>query len=89
MIDKMKCGLEKLSSLSKSGELLVSDRFFNQIPDKFVQKCCPCSEESDLWEKLDISNDKFDFSVIYKLQSKWCPIHGAEFCRKILELDDK
>ena len=79
----------KLSSLSKSGELLVSDRFFNQIPDKFVQKCCPCSEESDLWENLDISNDKFDFSVIYKLQSKWCPIHGAEFCRKILELDDK
>lgn len=77
----------KLASCSKSGELLISDRFFNQITNKLVRKCCPCSEETELWEKLDIDDKKFDFSTIYKLESKWCQIHGAEYCKKILALD--
>lgn len=77
----------KLASLSDSGELLVSDRFYSQITDNLVRKCCPCFEETDLWEKIDINDEKFDFSTIYKLESIWCPTHGAEYCEKILKLD--
>lgn len=79
----------KLSSRSNSGELLVSDRFYNQINHKLVRKCCRCTKESDLWKEEKISDSKFDFSTIYKLESKWCAIHGAEYCKKILELDGK
>lgn len=50
-------------------------------------KSCPCSEETDLWEKIDINDEKFDFSTIYKLDSIWCPTHGAEYCERILNLD--
>lgn len=78
----------KLASLSKSGELLVSDRFYNQITNKLVRKCCTCSEETDLWEKISITNNKFDFSTAYKLKSIWCKEHGLEYCKKILELDE-
>ena len=77
----------KLASFSKSGELLVSDRFYSQIIDKLVRKSCPCSGTSELWKKIDINDEKFDFSTIYKLESIWCQKHGAEYCEKILKLD--
>ncbi len=76
----------KLASFSKSGELLVSDRFYSQITDKLVRKSCPCSGTSELWKKIDINDEKFDFSTIYKLESIWCQKHGAEYCEKILKI---
>lgn len=77
----------KLASMSKRGELLVSDRYYNQITNKLVRKCCPCSNETDLWKKIDINDDKFDFSTIYKLESIWCRKHGSDYCKEILKLD--
>ena len=77
----------KLASRSKSGELLVSDRFYNQITDNLVRKCCLCTEEADLWEKENIDDEKFDFSTIYTLKSIWCQTHGVEYCEKIVKLD--
>ena len=77
----------KLAALSNSGELLVSDRYYNQITHKLVRKCCECSCESDLWEKRIINDSKFDFTTIYELDSKWCPIHGEKYCKEILKLD--
>lgn len=70
----------KLSSMSDSGELLVSDRYYSQITDKLVRKSCPCSNEADLWDIIKTDDHKFDFSTIYRLKSRWCQIHGAEFC---------
>ncbi len=78
----------KLASLSTSGQLLVSDRFYNQITHKLVRKCCECSSETDLWKQRLIYDNKFDFKTIYELDSKWCRIHGESYCRKILELDN-
>lgn len=77
----------KLASRSESGELLVSDRFYSQITDNLVRKSCPCSGTSELWKKIDINDEKFDFSTIYKLESIWCQEHGVEYCEKILKLD--
>ena len=45
------------------------------------------SNEADLWDIIKTDDNKFDFSTIYRLKSRWCQIHGTEFCDKILQLD--
>jgi len=80
----------KLASLTKAGELIVSDRFFKKINNQLVRKSCGCNgngELSNLWEEIDLSSEnKFDFDKAYKLKSIWCSIHGKEYCLKILQL---
>jgi len=82
----------KLSSLSGSGELLVSDRYFNNFSSELVLKSCGCGsdgEKVDLWKEIDLSEeDRFDFDKAYLLKSKWCRIHGKEYCEKIIKLDE-
>lgn len=81
----------KLASLSKAHQLLVSDRYFKNIQNKLVVKSCGCGSESrqpvDLWEEIEVLDDKFDFDKAYLLKSRWCEIHGLEFIKKILKLD--
>lgn len=82
----------KLASLSKTHQLLVSDRYFKNIQNKLVLKSCGCGSESlqpvDLWKEIIVSdNDKFDFEKAYLLESQWCSIHGLEFIKKVLKLD--
>lgn len=80
----------KLASRTKGGELLVSDRYFEQLKDnRVLNSCgCPSGEKQLLWTKIDLSyDDKFDFDTGYSLKSIWCKDHGAEYCESILNLD--
>lgn len=84
----------KLASIADMDELLVSEQYFNKIKSPFAINSCGCKdnieteEYESLWEPLDISNyGKFDFDKAYRLTSKWCRKHGAEFCQKILRAD--
>lgn len=82
----------KLASISNDKELVISDRFFNRVTDRHARLSCACSAKSgvgtELWEVIDLKSDgRFDFDCGYKLKSKWCEIHGAEFCDKLLSLD--
>lgn len=81
----------KLSSMTKAGEMLVSDRFFKNIQNDLVLKSCGCGSADDqpvnLWEKVELSDDKFDFDIAYRLKSRWCEVHGLEYIKKILKLD--
>jgi class 3 adenylate cyclase len=80
----------KLASKTKRGELLVSDRYFNQLKDgRVLNSCgCPSGEKKTLWTTADLSDDdKFDFDTGYLLKSIWCEKHGAEYCENILKLD--
>lgn len=84
----------KLASKSKDNELFISERFFEKIKDQeLVTKSCGCSggkdtgEKVDLWKKVDLNDENFDFDSAHVLESIWCPIHGKEWCEKILELD--
>ena len=82
----------KLASISDDKELIVSDRYFKLITDEHARFSCGCSDtagtRTNLWEELDLKNDqRFDFDLGYMLKSKWCEIHGAEFCEKLLALD--
>lgn len=86
----------KLCSLAKSGEMIVSDRFYRSInKDKHTTHSCGCTSAGEytgdsvkLWEQRDVSDDeRFDFDKCYRLASVWCENHGAEFCEAILKLD--
>ena len=80
----------KLASLSGDNELLVSDRYYNNIQDELVRKSCGCprGEKNELWSGVSLKeDDRFDFDLAYCLKSNWCTEHGKEYCEKILGLD--
>jgi hypothetical protein len=82
----------KLASISADGEILVSDGFFAAIPDDLVQLSCGCPDgtKKELWSNIDLAGDnRFDFDVAHSLKSRWCPIHGEQYCTDILALDGK
>ncbi len=84
----------KLASRSKDNQLWVSDRFHDNLSDNdLIMKSCGCNGgqtsnvKTDLWKSTDLSQDQtFDFDTAYILESFWCPIHGKEWCEKILQL---
>lgn len=81
----------KLCNLCPAGSIFVSDRYFELLSDEKVLKTCGCGSEGkkvDLWTKHEVSEDsRFDFSAYYRLESKWCESHGAEYCEAIVALD--
>lgn len=84
----------KLSSITNSGELLVSDRYFSNLKNDLVLKSCGCENgvsggnKKNLWTEKDVSSyERFDFNKAYLLKSAWCPNHGQSYCKQILELD--
>lgn len=87
----------KLASISNDGELLVSERFYENVPHELVRMSCGCSttstsrvvgEKTPLWTEVDVEeDDRFDFSKAYRLGSIWCATHGNEYCEGILKLD--
>lgn len=87
----------KLCSLAKSGEILISDRYFRSVnKDKHVTHSCGCQggkftgEVVKLWTDVDLSeDDRFDFDKAYKLGSTWCETHGSKFCDAVIALDKK
>lgn len=86
----------KLAAQTVDGELLVSDRFYETIPEEQARYSCGCnsgqveSTKTLLWSAVDLTSDsKFDFGTAYRLKSQWCPRHGNEYCEKLLTLDEK
>lgn len=85
----------KLASCSEDGELLVSDRFYNNLSrDRYVQKTCGCVFGSteprivDIWRQRDLSDmGHFDFSLGYSMNNWWCVSHGTEWAEQILSFD--
>lgn len=81
----------KLASLSKGGELMVSERFYKNMTSDLARKSCGCpgGTRADLWAEVDTAYDsKFDFDTAYKLTSRWCETHGAEYIARLLSLDE-
>lgn len=84
----------KLASIGDLGDLLVSDRYFNNIQHELVTHSCDCSieqgeERGKLWSEYSVADDpKFNFDMAYRLGSQWCSIHGQEWCERIMSLDD-
>jgi class 3 adenylate cyclase len=79
----------KLAAMGDVDKLLVSDRYYETIPDEHARKSCGCPRgtKEDLWSKIDLSQDgKFDFSTAYRLDSVWCSMHGRAFCETLLGL---
>ncbi len=80
----------KLSSMSNDNQLIVSDRFYNNISnDKARYSCgCPNEEKKLLWEEIDVTNNKlFDFNKAHSLDTNWCETHGTEYFNDLLKLD--
>ncbi len=81
----------KLASMTVDNQLLVSDRFFNNLKnDKARFSCgCPTENNKSLWEKIDIEKkNMFDFDTAYSLKSNWCAIHGEQYFNDLLDLDN-
>lgn len=81
----------KLAGISNGSEILVSERFFENINDDLVLKSCGCpnGDKVSLWSENDLSTDaRFNFDTAYSNSSYWCKTHGEEFCEKILTLDE-
>lgn len=86
----------KLASLATTKQILVSDRFFENLRDQHALKSCGCDESgtffggnSDLWSEVDVSDDdNFDFDDAYKLGSIWCKNHGREYCNALTAVDN-
>lgn len=85
----------KLASLTQGGELLVSDRYYERLTDRHATHSCDCGSggQQALWEEEDMTPEKlrlgFDFDRAYRLKSKWCETHGAEYARELLACDGK
>ncbi|MGE3595802.1 MAG: adenylate/guanylate cyclase domain-containing protein [Dehalococcoidia bacterium] len=82
----------KLASLTEDNELLVSERFFEQLTDDHALLSCGCPNgvRTPLWKERDLTEDRrFDFDKAYSLRSTWCKTHGKLFCKALLDADDK
>lgn len=84
----------KLASMAEMDELLVSERYFNCIKNRFALKSCGCvdgqktEQYTDLWTSKNVSESgKFDFDTAYSLKSIWCNKHGKEYCNQLLGLE--
>lgn len=84
----------KLAGTSTDDTLWVSDRFFRNLKDEKALLTCGCDgtgkpkSKSSLWTKQDLSDDdRFDFDVAHSLGSKWCGVHGKDYCASLVKLD--
>lgn len=84
----------KLCNLCPAGSIFVSDRYFELLSDEKVLKTCGCdgsgntADQVALWTRHEVAEDTpFDIAAYYELKSKWCDVHGAEYCEAIVALD--
>lgn len=82
----------KLASLTRSGELLVSNRYYNRLNNSLTKESCGCNNsgvKTNLWSTYDLTDNKlFDFERAYLLKSIWCSNHGKRYCEDIIKLDN-
>lgn len=79
----------KLAAMGDFGQLMVSNRFYQRINNDWARMSCDCNGPTKLlWEEKDVAEDaKFDFSTAYLLTSRWCKVHGQEYCKQLMLLD--
>jgi len=85
----------KLASKSGDNQLWISNRLYEKFANKeLVSQSCGCSngqvtgQKTNLWTEKDLTEDtNLDFNTAYVLESYWCPIHGKDWCDKILQLN--
>lgn len=84
----------KLASLGEQNQMLVSDRYFGRLKDEHALLTCGCEQgtytgnRSPLWKEVQVTDKPyFDFEKAWALESRWCGVHGAEFCDALLALD--
>lgn len=85
----------KLSSIAEDDNLLISEDVLNDISKKEFHNnlvmSCGCDGFGNprpskcLWEEVTNNVMQFD-SKIYKLESKWCNIHGEEFINNVIKI---
>lgn len=80
----------KLASMTNDGELLVSDRYYSRLTADRARWSCDCGGGRGLlWTAVDVSREGlFDFETAHRLSSRWCQIHGAEYCESLLAADE-
>ena len=70
---------------------MVSDRFHARLTNEAALKTCGCPNGTkvDLWTKQDLRGDsKFGFEAAFALRTRWCEMHGSEFCERLLRADE-
>lgn len=79
----------KIAGFSNDNEILVSEKFYNNIKCRKALMSCECGEEIKLWKEIDTSlENKVPMDTLYKLESQWCKIHGADYLQEIIESDE-
>lgn len=82
----------KLSSIGKPNQLIVSDRYYNNLIDHKARNSCGCPNGNSLplWSEIDVSqNSMFDFDKAYCLESNWCATHGEQWFNDLLDKDNE
>lgn len=92
----------KLCDLAERNELLVSQRLYEAFKLEEIYLSCGCKydesgnrtngDKRKLWEEIVLEDDLkelFGFETRWKLTSTWCDIHGSEFCRIIMDAQNK
>ena len=87
----------KLSSLAGPNQVAVSERVFaqykrvSQLRQQVLLQGCECRSRagrggsSSLWKKMEVPKGLgLDFGHAYRLESPWCPKHGAELCEALI-----
>lgn len=87
----------KLSSLADPNQVAVSERVFaqykrvSQLRQRVLLRGCECRNRagrggsSSLWRKMEVPKGLgLDFGHAYRLESPWCPKHGAELCEALI-----
>lgn len=85
---------ENGGEIDQISHISVSDRFYNHIKSiDEIRLSCGCSgdglvrDKTPIWKEIEIpDNEKenFGFEKYDLLITRWCPIHGNEYCRAIL-----
>jgi class 3 adenylate cyclase len=79
----------KIASYSTNNEVFVSEQYYRNIKCRKALMSCSCGDEVSLWNEVDTSwESKVPVDKLYKLESNWCKVHGAEYLQEIIEADD-
>ena len=88
----------KFAALGGSNELVTSKEVFDALGSDLLYKSCGCTRNKDgsatytgavkdTWEPpTPVEYSKYGTTSVYKLKTSWCPNHGDDYCRQILEL---
>lgn len=78
----------KIAGYSENNEILVSEKYYNNIKCDKALLSCECGEPKDLWTEINTSEiAKVPVDKLFRLDSEWCKVHGAEYLQEIIDYD--